>query len=152
MNIDWTCKAFKHLSPGELYGILRLRSQVFVVEQQCVFLEMDNKDQHAHHLMGRDGDQLIAYTRLLDAGVYYHEAAIGRVVTAPASRNLGLGKTLMLRSIETLYHLFGKQPIRIGAQYHLKKFYESVGFTQAGDVYDEDGIDHIEMILPDHQP
>lgn len=144
--LTWTIKKFNELSPLELYSILRLRSEVFVVEQNCVFQDMDNKDQSSFHLMGWNNDQLLAYTRIVPPGTSYEQASIGRVVTSPAARATGIGKSLMEMSIEALETLFGKVPIRIGAQLYLKKFYSSFGFEQSSDVYDEDGIDHIEMI------
>jgi ElaA protein len=144
--INWTLKSFSELAPFELYEILRLRSEVFVVEQNCVFLDMDNKDQQSFHLMGWQDDRLVAYTRLLPAHVSYEEPSIGRVVTSPAARGHGLGRMLMDKSIEELNRLFGKSPIQIGAQLYLKQFYESFGFQQTGGIYIEDGIDHIHMI------
>jgi ElaA protein len=143
----WTCKPFAELTPDELYAILRLRSEVFVVEQNCVFLDMDNKDQQCHHLMGWQDGELLGYTRLLRAGISYVESSIGRVVTSPAARGLGVGRDLMRKSIDTIYTLYGKQPIRIGAQCYLINFYESFGFVQKGEIYLEDGIEHIEMLL-----
>jgi len=144
--ITWAIKKFNDLTPDELYAILRLRSGVFVVEQNCVFLDMDNKDQSAYHLMGWQTDTLIAYTRLVPPGISYEQPSIGRVVTSPAARGAGIGKLLMDESIIQSEKLFGKKPIRIGAQLYLKKFYTSLGFEQSSDIYDEDGIDHIEMI------
>ena len=135
------------LTLEELYAILQLRIEVFIVEQNCPFQDADNKDNKAHHLMVWKQDTLIAYTRLLPGGVSYKEPSIGRVVTSPKARGEGLGNELMQRSINECHSLFGKTDIRIGAQLYLKKFYESHGFRQAGPVYDEDGIDHIEMIL-----
>lgn len=132
--------------PHELYAILRLRTEVFVVEQACIFQDMDNKDQLSYHLMGWENNNLVAYTRLVPPGISYQEASIGRVVTSPAVRSNGLGKLLMEKSIEQTIHLYGKTPIKLGAQLYLKKFYESLGFRQTSDIYDEDGIDHIEMI------
>ncbi|MBN8835662.1 MAG: GNAT family N-acetyltransferase [Sphingobacteriia bacterium] len=146
--LNWTIKKFEELTPFELYALLRLRSEVFVVEQNCVFLDMDNKDQFSHHILGWDGAILAASTRLIAPGKVYKEMSIGRVVTSPARRNAGYGKALMLFSIDACYRLFGEGPIRIGAQLYLKKFYESLGFIVCGDVYDEDGIDHVEMIRP----
>ena len=146
--INWQIKNFDSLTPHELYAILRLRSEVFVVEQTCVFLDMDNKDGASWHLMGWKENKLVAYTRLVPAGVSYQHPSIGRVVTSPAERGTGLGKKLMEKSIDGSIQLFGETPIRIGAQYHLKKFYESLGFVQSSDIYDEDGIDHIEMTRP----
>ncbi|RYY60831.1 MAG: GNAT family N-acetyltransferase [Chitinophagaceae bacterium] len=148
MDITWTTKRFDELTPFELYEILMLRSEVFVVEQDCVFLDMDGqKDFLSHHFMGRANGALVAYTRLVPPGIAYEEPSIGRVVTSPKARGTGIGRQLMLLSIEQVFLLFGKQPIHIGAQLYLKKFYESFGFVQAGDIYDEDGIDHIGMIL-----
>ncbi len=146
LTYKWILKPFESLTPAELYAILRLRSEVFVVEQNCVFLDMDNKDQFSIHLMGWDGDNLVAYTRLIAPGKVYKYMSIGRVVTSPAYRKTGAGRLLMKTSIEKCYELFGNGPIKIGAQLYLKKFYESLGFVQSSDVYDEDGIDHVEMI------
>jgi len=146
--INWTCKTFAELTPDELYAILRLRSEVFVVEQNCVFLDMDNKDQKSHHLMGWQDGELLGYTRLLRSGISYVESSIGRVVTSPAARRRGAGRDLLNKSIATLYTLYGKQPIRIGAQCYLTKFYESFGFVPKGEIYLEDGIQHVEMLLP----
>ncbi len=148
MQIQWICKYFNDLLVTELYAIIRLRNEVFVVEQNCVFQDADNKDQQCFHVMGFINNELVAYTRLLDKGIAYNYASIGRVVTNPNYRNKGAGKLLMQQSIEQCYTLFGKQPIKIGAQLYLKKFYESFGFEQSSNVYDEDGIDHIEMIKP----
>lgn len=144
--MNWILKKFESLSPNELYAILRLRSEVFVVEQNCVFQDMDDKDQQCYHLMGWKDDLLAAYTRLVPPGLNYAEASIGRVVTSPAARGGGIGKTLMEKSIEEVFNLYGQGPIKIGAQLYLKKFYGSFGFEQIGDIYDEDGIDHIKMI------
>jgi ElaA protein len=144
--LTWDLKKFDSLTPHELYVILRLRTEVFVVEQTCIFQDMDNKDQLAYHLMGYENNQLVAYTRLVPPGISYPEPSIGRVVTAPSARGNGIGKLLMRKSIEEMIHLYGKTPIKLGAQFYLRKFYESLGFKQTSDVYDEDGIDHIEMI------
>lgn len=148
MNINWTLKHFADLSPGELYAILQLRNEVFVVEQNCVFQDADNKDQQSFHFMGWNDDKLVAYTRILPPGLSYTESSIGRVVTSAQARKNGIGKILMQKSIEELYRLFGNIPIKIGAQLYLKNFYESFHFSKSSDVYLEDGIEHIEMILP----
>ena len=144
--ISWIVKKFDDLSVQELYSILRLRSEVFVVEQNCVFQDMDNKDQFSWHLMGWEDTALVAYTRLIPPGVSYTCASIGRVITCQAARGTGAGKLLMEKSIEEAKRLFGNVPIKIGAQLYLKEFYNSFGFNQSSDIYDEDGIDHIEMI------
>lgn len=148
MNISWSFKPFDELTARELYAIIRLRNEVFVVEQNCVFQDADNKDQPSFHLMGWDGQVLACYTRLLPAGISYVEPSIGRVVVSPIKRDLGLGRELMLQAITYLYSIWNKQSIRIGAQLYLKKFYESLGFQQSSEVYLEDGIEHIEMLLP----
>jgi len=146
-DLEWRCKSFASLTPFELYSILQLRNEVFVVEQNCVFQDADDKDQQCHHLMGWQGDHLAAYTRLVPAGVAYVFNSIGRVVTSPRNRGDGLGKALMQKSIEVCDELLGEGTIKIGAQLYLKRFYESFGFVQVGEVYDEDGIDHIHMLL-----
>src|SRR5688572_20167744 len=146
MQIQWVLKKFDDLSPHELYAILQLRNEVFVVEQNCVFQDADGKDACSWHLMGFDGDLLAAYTRLVPAGAIYEQPSIGRVVTSPKARGKGSGKELMTTSINKLYELFGVHPIKIGAQLYLKKFYQSLGFEQVSDIYLEDGIEHIYMI------
>ncbi|WP_143304605.1 GNAT family N-acetyltransferase [Chitinophaga vietnamensis] len=143
----WETKDFQTLSVTELYAILHLRSEVFVVEQNCAYQDMDNSDQKALHLLGYDEEgRLAAYTRLFKAGIKFKEASIGRVVTAPFARGKGAGRALMVQSINVLQAQYGVQPIRIGAQQYLQKFYESLGFEQVSDTYLEDGIPHIEML------
>jgi len=146
MQIHWVLKKFEELSPYQVYAILQLRNEVFVVEQNCVFQDADDKDQHCYHLMGFNDNKLVAYTRLVPGGVIYPQASIGRVVTSPSIRRLGAGKALMQHSIDTVYNLFGKVPVKIGAQLYLKNFYESLGFQQISDTYLEDGIEHIYML------
>lgn len=143
--MDWILKKFDDLTISELYAILQLRSQVFVVEQNCVYLDPDGKDQQAWHLIGTDDNTLIAYTRILAPGVAYPDPAIGRVVTLASKRRSGLGKELMERSIEYCEQLFGKKSITLSAQVYLKKFYETLGFMGIGDEYLDDGIPHIKM-------
>jgi ElaA protein len=145
--ITWDCKPFDGLSLYELYAILRLRSEVFVVEQNCVFQDADNKDQASYHMMGWQEDTLMAYTRLVPPGVVYTEPCIGRVVTAITGRGSGIGRALMQQSITACRKLFGNTVIRIGAQLYLKEFYSSLGFIPTGGIYPEDGIDHIQMLL-----
>jgi ElaA protein len=146
MQLNWRLKAFDELSNYELYEVLKLRSKVFVVEQDCVFQDMDDKDKKCLHLLGFADSALVAYSRLVPAGVSYSEASIGRVVTDPDYRGKALGRELMQLSIEKAAEAFGKQTLRIGAQLYLKAFYESMGFVQHGDEYLEDGIPHIEML------
>ncbi|AMM52574.1 hypothetical protein TH61_17230 [Rufibacter sp. DG15C] len=146
MEVLLQCKPFQDFSPFELYDNLRLRSDVFVMEQNCVFLDLDNKDQFCHHVLLYQNGVLEASARIVPPGVSYAEASIGRVVTSKVVRGTGLGKQLMQASIDHCQKLFGPGPIKIGAQVYARKFYENLGFEQAGDVYDEDGIDHIHMI------
>ena len=146
MTIQWNLRPFAELTVNELYAILQLRSEVFVVEQQCVYLDTDNKDQSSHHLMGWQDDKLVAYTRLLPAGLAFKEPSIGRVVSSSSVRGTGIGRQLMERSIEAAHQLFGRVPIRIGAQCYLRNFYTSLGFREDSAVYLEDGIEHIEMV------
>lgn len=139
-------KPFDELTPAELYRIIQLRNEVFVVEQNCVFQDADGKDPDSWHLMGFDKDQLIAYTRLLPPGIAYEYPSIGRVVSSPAARRTGAGREIMKRSIEAVYELFGSHPIQIGAQLYLEKFYNDFGFERCSEIYLEDGIQHISMI------
>jgi ElaA protein len=144
--ITWTCKSFDSLTPHELYAILALRNEVFIVEQNCPYQDVDQKDQPSYHLMGWKDGVLVAYTRLLPPGLAYLQPSIGRVVSAPSARGTGIGRELMKESIDQCIALFGDQPIRIGAQLYLREFYISFGFHQTSDIYLEDGIRHIEMI------
>jgi len=144
----WYCKEFNELSVSELYAIMKLRNEVFVVEQDCVYQDADDKDQGSFHYQGWLNEKLVAYTRILPPGLAFPEPSIGRVVTHPDSRMLGLGRELMLRTIEETIKLFGNIPIRIGAQVYLQKFYSSLGFQPSGEVYLEDNIPHIEMVRP----
>ncbi len=145
--ISWLCKKFDELSPYELYAILQLRNEVFVVEQNCPYQDADNKDLNSWHLMGWLDDKLVAYTRILPQGVAYpEEPSIGRVVTSPSTRGGGIGRKLMEKSMDELYKLFGATPIKIGAQLYLLKFYTSLGFQQTSEIYLEDNIEHVEMV------
>ena len=144
--IKWECKKFDALNQYELYAILRLRNEVFVVEQNCVFQDADNKDQDCFHVMGWKEDFLAAYTRIVPAGLIFEEISIGRVVTSINIRRSGVGKELMEKSMDYIYKLYGNVPVKIGAQLYLKHFYEELSFTQSSDIYLEDGIEHIEMV------
>ena len=146
MEFTEICKPFDSLTNKELYAILRLRSEIFVVEQKCVFLDTDNKDLLCQHLMLFEKKELMAYARIVPAGLSYPEPSIGRIVSSTAARGKGYGKQLLTLAIANCIRLCGNKPIRIGAQLYLKAFYESFGFVQTGDIYDEDGIDHIEML------
>ena len=145
--ITWSCKNFIDLTNEELYKILQLRNEVFVVEQNCPYQDCDDKDQYCFHLMGWHKGMLVAYSRLLPPGIAFKGPSIGRVVTSPAVRRSGIGRELMMTAIEHIHKLFGEHPITIGAQLYLKNFYESLGFNKISDIYLEDGIEHIKMLL-----
>ncbi|MGV3727167.1 GNAT family N-acetyltransferase [Hydrogenophaga sp.] len=144
--LTWRCLPFDALHARTLYALLQLRAEVFVVEQSCVFQDMDGADAQCFHLLGESARGLEAYARLVPAGLKYPEASIGRVVTLPAARGGGLGHALMSEAVRAMVSLWGVQPIRIGAQAHLQAFYGQHGFAPAGPIYIEDGIDHIEMV------
>lgn len=147
-----TCKHFKELSTTDLYDIIKLRIEVFCVEQNCPYQDADGKDQESWHLMFYNNNkQLIAYSRLMPEGLSYTGyASIGRVVTSPLVRKKGIGKLLMKESLEQVKKLFGNIPVKIGAQTYLLKFYESFGFRSTGEEYLEDGIPHTKMVIGDH--
>ncbi len=148
MEIIWVLKKFEELTPAELYTIMQLRNEVFVVEQNCVYQDADSKDAGCYHFMGWHGAALAAYTRIIPKGICYNDAAsIGRVVTAPKYRAVGAGRQLMQLSIQHTFMLFNCNTITIGAQLYLQKFYESLGFVQSSTTYLEDNIPHIEMQL-----
>lgn len=144
--MDFYIKSFENLTTLELYDFLQLRSDVFVVEQECVFLDLDSRDKDAIHIFGKKNDKIVAYTRLFKPGDYYKEASIGRVVVKKEERKFGYGHELMLFSIKSVEELYKTSTIKIGAQKYLKSFYESHGFKQIGVEYLEDGIIHIYMI------
>ena len=148
MQIDYRTVAFGNLTTHELYDLLSLRAEVFVVEQNCAYQDLDGKDAAALHVLGETEDgRLASYTRLLPRGVSYpNYHSIGRVVTAEFARGLGLGRPLMQYSASALWKHFGPGPIKISAQAHLQAFYRSCGYRPVGDIYDEDGIPHIAML------
>jgi ElaA protein len=150
---SWRCLPFDALHARTLYRLLQLRTEVFVMEQQCLFQDMDGADAQCMHLLGEQtmpgrSPELLAYARLAPAGLKYPEASIGRVVSAVAARGTGIGHVLMREAVRALHSLWGAQPIRIGAQAHLQAFYRQHGFEPDGPLYVEDGIDHIEMVRP----
>ena len=144
--IHWKLCAFDALSLQELYDLLQLRTEVFVVEQQCLFQDMDGTDAQALHLMGLQDTRLVAYARCFPAGVKFAEASIGRVITCRSLRGAGLGHGLIDKAIESVNAQWGPQSIRIGAQARLKSFYSAHGFVDLGLPYLEDGIEHLEML------
>jgi ElaA protein len=147
-EISWKFAAFDALSLTELYDLLQLRSEVFVVEQTCVFQDMDGADAAAMHLLGTSGGRLVAYARCLAAGVKFKEASIGRIITRSTLRGSGAGHVLVRRAIECIAQQWGPQTIRLGAQARLEHFYRQHGFETTGEPYIEDGIPHIEMLRP----
>jgi ElaA protein len=142
----WRAHTFDELSPQELYALLQLRSEVFVVEQNCLFLDLDGADSQAVHLLGWRGGRLDAYARCFAPGVVFPEASIGRIATRMSARGGGLGHQLVYAALALVAARWGRQPIRIGAQARLKHFYEGHGFVDLDKPYVEDGIDHLEMV------
>lgn len=147
MELQWILKKFDDLTAAELYAVMQLRNEVFVVEQNCAYQDADDKDLKSFHFMGWDGKTLVAYTRIIPQGVSYAEASIGRVVTSPKYRRTGAGRQLMQLSINNTFSQFNCSTIKIGAQLYLKSFYQSLGFIQCSQQYLEDNIPHIEMLL-----
>jgi ElaA protein len=147
--LRFSCISFDELTLRELYDLLALRQEVFIVEQNCPYLDADGKDLNAWHLLGRDeNDRLVCYTRLLPQNEVYEDyCSIGRVLSSRAVRGSGAGRALMEKSIDLCRSLFQGAPIKIGAQSYLLKFYESFGFESTGEEYIEDGIPHTKMVL-----
>lgn len=143
--IQFKIKRFNELSLTELYNLLQLRSEVFVVEQNCVYQDIDGKDEKAIHVLGYYNAELVAYSRLFDKGFYFDETSIGRVVVSPKYRDKKFGHDLMRVSIEAIKDNFNETTIEISAQEYLQKFYESHGFVKISEMYLEDDIPHIRM-------
>jgi len=139
-------KKFEELTINELHDLLQLRSEVFVVEQDCVYQDIDGKDRKALHILGFKEDKIVAYTRCFKPGYYFDEAAIGRVVVAASERKYGFGHDIMKASKESIKNRFETEAIKLSAQTYLIKFYQSHGFEPVGDEYLEDGIPHIAMV------
>ena len=142
-----TTYTYQQLSKEKLYQIIRLRLEVFVLEQNCIYQDLDNKDQKAIHLVGEEEGKVIAYTRLFKKGDYFENASIGRVIVKKESRKKDYGKTIMQKSIEELKNEHNEENIEISAQKYLIKFYDDLGFKKIGEEYLEDNIPHIKMIL-----
>lgn len=145
-NIIWKIKPFNELSLQELYSVLKLRSIVFVVEQNCVYQDLDGKDEKALHLLGEFNNEIVAYARLFKSGEYFENASIGRVVIHPEARDKKFGHEMMRQAIAGIESNFNENKITISAQLYLQKFYESHGFLVQGETYLEDDIPHIEML------
>lgn len=139
-------KTYDELSKQELYELLTLRSEIFVVEQQCAYQDLDFKDQKAVHILGKKGNHLVAYSRVFNANDYFNQASIGRVLVSKLERKHSYGHKIIEASIATIYKRFQPQKILLSAQQHLKKFYNAHGFIEFGEGYLEDGIPHIKML------
>lgn len=144
--MEISVKTFSELDLDELYELLQLRSEVFVVEQDCVYQDIDGKDQKALHIIGKKDGQIIAYTRCFDKGIYFEEAAVGRVVVKMGQRKSGYGHQVMEASIKAIREFYNTRKIKLSAQQYLIEFYKSHGFSTTGEGYLEDGIPHIAMI------
>ena len=144
--MEVSVKTFDELTTEELYQILRLRSEVFVVEQDCVYQDLDNKDQKALHVIGIKDGEIVAYTRIFKPGDYFDNVSIGRVVVGQNQRKYGLGKQIMQASLAAVDQKFPNKPIEISAQSYLLKFYTELGFNAFGEEYLEDGIPHMRML------
>ncbi len=145
--IQWFCKHFNELGLSELYALMRLRQIVFSVEQDCAYLDADEADLDAHHVLGLAGDKLVAYARILKPGTRYEQSSIGRVVTSAEVRGIGLGRELMKVALEHCAQIYPGVGVRISAQARLEKFYQSLGFASDGEPYTEDNIPHLAMNL-----
>ena len=148
MNPSFHCLAFEELSLRDLYALLQLRERVFVVEQNCPYLELDGLDEHCLHIVGRQSDKIVATTRILPPGLKYTEASIGRVVTSQEVRGSGIGRSLMKATLDAVVEHHGPCPIRLSAQSYLISFYESFGFVRVSEEYLEDNIPHVDMTRP----
>lgn len=144
--MEITAKIFSELSLHELYSLLQLRSEVFVVEQNCVYQDIDGKDMKALHLLGFNEDVLVAYTRCFAPGDYFKEASIGRVIVKENYRKFGFGHEILQASVKEIENRYNTSKIKLSAQQYLTNFYEFHGFIKTGKGYLEDGIPHIAMI------
>jgi ElaA protein len=148
MRLRWECKPFNDLSADQMYTILCVRQEVFVLEQECLYLDADGKDRKSYHLMGFDGDDLVAYARIVEPGVSYEEVSMGRILTSKKARGTGAGIELMEVGLQEIDSKYGNVPVRISAQTYLLKFYQKFGFESTGKEYLEDDIPHTEMLRP----
>lgn len=147
--MEWKLKKFDDLTLDELYEILKLRSEVFVVEQDCVYQDLDDKDQLSYHLFLKNDDEIIAVSRIIPENVSYEEMSIGRVVVKENFRSRGLSKIMMKKAIDFIVDDLGKSEIRLSGQAYLVDFYEDLGFKKVSDVYMEDNIEHFEFLYCD---
>jgi ElaA protein len=152
VTIDWHFAPFAQLTARQVHDLYRLRVDVFIVEQNCVFQDVDGVDPQCWHLLGYEGKHLVAYCRFVPPGVKFPEPSIGRVITARSVRGTGMGRVLMREAMGRAGALWPGKGLRIGAQAHLERFYNEFGFTKSSEPYDEDGILHIEMESKQWQP
>ncbi len=139
-------KTFDELTKTELYDLLSLRAEVFIVEQECAYQDLDGKDKEALHILGKSEDEVVAYARVFKPGFYFEEASIGRIVVAPANRTEGLGKDIVLGAEKAIIQYYGACSVKLSAQSYLLRFYNDLGYQSIGEEYLEDGIPHIAMI------
>jgi len=145
-TLNWSVKSLDEIQPLQLYSMLKLRADVFIIEQNCIYPDMDGKDEHAMHVLGFKDKEVVAYTRVFDKGGYFDKASLGRVVVKESERRFKYGHELIRQSIKAIEDNYGNQPIKISAQQYLIKFYERHGFQAVGEEYLEDGIPHIGML------
>ena len=148
MDASFHCHRFDDLTRRDLYAMLQLRERVFVVEQDCPYLELDGLDEHCLHVLGKLEGTIVATTRILPPGLKYAEASIGRVVTSQSVRGSGVGRALMGATLDAVVEQYGPCPIRLSAQSYLIAFYESFGFARVSEEYLEDNIPHVDMVRP----
>ena len=146
-SINWTIKHFDELTTLELYNFVTLREEIFIVEQQCIFLDADGLDTMSHHLLAYEDSNLIAYLRIVPPNSAYNEVSLGRIVVKQSHRSLGIGKELVKKGIEAIIDIYGHCTIRIAAQTYLDKFYTMLGFTSIEEPFILDGIPHQYMII-----
>ena len=147
MKLQWCWREFSELSNGQVYDILAVRQQVFVLEQKCLYLDVDGRDKEALHLFGsNDADEIVAYARLLPPNTRYVEPSIGRVLVVESARDEGLGRELIARCLEKCKQAYADHPVKVSAQVYLTQFYQGFGFEVVGEPYDDGGISHVGMI------
>lgn len=144
--MNYKIKKFSDLTIDQLYEIFKIRAEIFVVEQNCAYQDVDSRDKGAYHLFLENNNEIIAYLRILPKGISYEEVSIGRVLTKESYRKRGLSRDLMDKAIAFVIDTLGEKEIRISAQVYLQEFYKSFGFKTVSDIYLEDGIEHIEML------
>ena len=146
MELRWEWKGFNELTAEQMYTVLCVRQEVFVLEQECLYLDADGKDRNSFHLMGFDGAELMAYARIVEPGFSYEEVSIGRILSSKKARGTGAGVELMNQALSRIEDKYGKVFVRISAQSYLEKFYQKFGFEPTGKEYLEDEIPHMEML------